>query len=66
MDNFGVPHQKSLNLCLVDLLLLEKLANIEVLASLLAALKCFCNGFSQELCVTQGRHLAHRLKSFLL
>lgn len=62
MDNLGVPHQKSL----VNLLLLEKLASIEGLASLMAALKCICNGFSQELRVTQGRHLAHRLKSFLL
>lgn len=66
MDNFGMPPQKSLNLCLVNFLLLEKLANTEGLASLMAALESTYNGFSEEVCVTRGRHLAHRLKSFLL
>lgn len=47
MDNFGMPPQKSLNLCLVNFLLLEKLANTEGLASLMAALKSVCNGFLQ-------------------
>lgn len=49
MNNFGMPHKKSLNFCLVNMLLLEKLANIEGLA----ALKSICNGFSGELWYTR-------------